>query len=608
MIALLLWMWMAQADPASLAATAAKWDYGQDRAPLDSMSEAARASMNDPAKKRAMEQAFLGLLGSSSTEAAKDYACRELSIIGGDASVPALARLLADPKLGEISRYALERIPGKSSEAALIKALSTSSGRIRVGLIGSLARRGVKSPLYAKLLADPDPDTAAMAAYALGETGTAADAALLLKSPAGKDAALRLAERLGPQGRSIYEKIPGVASLEGLARIDGKKALPLLSNTAKTGDPAMQAEAIRLMAANEGEAELTAMTASLPPLAQVRALTALAERAYRPARPQFLAAASSQEPGVRIAALRGLAAVGAAEDAEMLAKRAASTEGAEQEAARSALARLRGQEVDERIVRLMNSMEGKEKVELIRALADRGTGAAAPELIAAAKSADRDVRREAYRALRDVAPAQSAPDLVALMSSAKSASDRREAERMVASVYRRSTKASLAPLEKEYANAPTAEAKSSVLAVLGQAGREESLPLLRSAMSGGDPQVRRASILAMSEWPNQAPAEDLYKAAQGESDAALKVLALRGYIKLVSMPSEKTPAEAAAQLERALKVATQPEEKKAVLAALPKFVCAESLTVARSLLNDAAVAAEAKTAAARLEQALSYRR
>jgi HEAT repeat protein len=447
-----------------------------------------------------------------------------------------------------------------------------------------------------------------MAAYALGETGTAADAPLLLKSPAGKDAALRLAERLGPQGRAIYEKVPGIASLAGIARIEGNKALPLLSNAARTGDPAMQAEAIRLMAENDGEAELTALTASLPPLAQVRALTALAERRYKPARPLFVSSASSQDQSVRVAALRGLAAVGSAEDAESLAARASSTEGAEQAAARAALARMRGQEVDERIVRLLLAAEGKPKVELIRALADRGTSAATPELIAAAKSADRDVRREAYRALRDVAPAQSAPDLVALMASAKSASDRREAERMVASVYRRNTKASLAPLEKEFASAPNAEAKGSILAVLGQAGREESLPVMRGALSDADPQVRRAAILAMSDWPHQSPATDLYKSAESESESALKILALRGYIKLVSMPSEKTPAEAAAQLDKALKVAAQPEEKKAVLAALPTFVCPESLTVARSLLNDAAVSAEAKAAAARLEQALSYRR
>jgi hypothetical protein len=55
-------------------------------------------------------------------------------------------------------------------------------------------------------------------------------------------------------------------------------------------------------------------------------------------------------------------------------------------------------------------------------------------------------------------------------------------------------------------------------------------------------------------------------------------------------------------LVEAMSLAKQVEEKRAILALLPRFPVRESLELARASLNDAEVAAEAKAAAARLER------
>jgi hypothetical protein len=49
-------------------------------------------------------------------------------------------------------------------------------------------------------------------------------------------------------------------------------------------------------------------------------------------------------------------------------------------------------------------------------------------------------------------------------------------------------------------------------------------------------------------------------------------------------------------------LAKQAEEKRAVLALLPRFPVRESLDLARASVNDPEVAAEAKAAVARLER------
>jgi HEAT repeat protein len=399
-----------------------------------------------------------------------------------------------------------------------------------------------------------------------------------------------------------------VAALEGLARLDGPKALPTILEAVKAPDAPIQAEAVRLAARHGGQTQLLQAFPALAPPIQVKVLTALSEAGAASALPAFRTATLSPDEAVRTAAIRALGVNGGPAEVDLLARKASETEGVERDEARSALARLKGAATDAAIVKAIPAAEPKLKVELIRAACERGAQDAAPAILVAARSTDRDVRREAYRALREIAPAQSIPELVALLAAAPAAADRREMERALASALRRNPKAPLAPVEKEYAAAQSTEAKASLLSVMGQSAREDALPHLRAALSLPEPALRRAAILTLTEWPSPAPSPDLLSSARSDSEAALKVLALRGYIKLVSAPSELAPAHVARQLAEVLKVNPQPDEKKALLAALTRFICLESLDIAKSLTADPAVAAEAKSAADRIGRGIPFRR
>jgi hypothetical protein len=140
---------------------------------------------------------------------------------------------------------------------------------------------------------------------------------------------------------------------------------------------------------------------------------------------------------------------------------------------------------------------------------------------------------------------------------------------------------------------------------MGQAGIEDTLPVFREILEHNDDEARRSAILALSNWPTAEPATDLLEAAGQPANPALQILALRGYIKLVSQPGDRAASETAKLLERALRIARQPEEKRAILAALQKAPSEESLRLAREELSDPSVAQEAQIAVTVLEQAIN---
>jgi HEAT repeat protein len=146
-------------------------DWGADLLPLAPIDAAIVASAGDAAARSTLEKQLIDLLSAPLPRAALDYVCRKLMQIGGDASVPPLAKMLLQDETSHLARYALERIESPSAAEALRSALSTAtSPMIKVGVIGSLGVRRDEASVAAlsTLLNDADSSVAAAAASALG--------------------------------------------------------------------------------------------------------------------------------------------------------------------------------------------------------------------------------------------------------------------------------------------------------------------------------------------------------------------------------------------------------------------------------------------------------
>ena len=116
-----------------------------------------------------MEDALDRLLDSDATRDGKEAACRELSVLGSERSVPVLARLLVQSPMAAMARYALERIGGPAADAALLAALPNADGPMKIAIVNTLGRHRVVAAegQLTEMLGSNDVALAAAAADAL---------------------------------------------------------------------------------------------------------------------------------------------------------------------------------------------------------------------------------------------------------------------------------------------------------------------------------------------------------------------------------------------------------------------------------------------------------
>ncbi len=615
------------ADLPSALKQLAAFEYGASRAPVVALTEYGFHPQGTEAGRKELESGLIRLLQGEATRAGKEQACRLLSLFGGSGSVPVLLEKLSDPELAEMARYTLARIPGSEVNAALRQASGRSSGRRKADILRTLGGRKDPEavPMLLPLLADPDRETAVAAAAALGGIATPEALAALTAArsrtqgdlkKAVSEACLRGGEERLARGEKkaaaeiFLSLLDGseapplqAAALKGLARAAGPDSLDRLREALRGKDRLVQAAAIRLVAEFPGERFTLLLADEMPnlsPAAQVRVLAALADRADRKAATAALAAARSADPAVRAAAYSALARLGDSSCVLLLARAAAQSKDAEQAAAREALYRLTGADIDGTILRQMEEAEAAVQLEMIRAVGQRGIRSAADALLRMARRADGAVRRESVRALRETAGAEHVPALLEILPLLGDASDREEAAHALALVLKRSDPPPLGQVQKAYEAAGSSAVRIALLQALGEAWNRDGLPLLRNALKDNDAEIRRAAILALTLWPNDAPAADLLAVASGPSAESHTVLALRGYIRLVTLLSVRPEAQTVKMLQSAMRLARQPEEKKTILGNLPNYPCPEALALAKASTGDPAVATEARIAEERI--------
>ena len=388
-----------------------------------------------------------------------------------------------------------------------------------------------------------------------------------------------------------------------------QEAIDIVIDALKSNDPAMQAGAIALVRDIPGREITEALAKHLPNLpaaGQVQLLSAFADRADAAALPAVIKASDSADESVRIAALKAVGQLGDASSVSLLSGRAAQTSGEEQKAARESLYRLRGQQVDQAILAAIPSTRGDVKIELIQSVGERNAVSGIPVLLETAKDADSKVQRESFKVLKTVADAKFLPALVELLIKTKSQSVRGEAEKTVAAVAHkieqkdRQAEAVLAAL----AQVVDVEARCSLLSVLGRIGDNSALPELRKALADDDAKIQDAAIRALSDWPNPAPVDDLLKAAKTSDNQVHRILALRGFVRLLGLETGRPAEEVIELYQQAMKLAPDVPEKRKVLSGLANTKSLAALEMAATCLQDSALQQEAEVAVVKIAEGI----
>jgi HEAT repeat protein len=610
------------------------YKMGDDAGPVNAVSTLARDSFTKPEERQQVEKQLLAVLQSpQATPDCKKFVCRELVVVGSTAAVPALAALLRDEDMSHMARYALARIAGPEAGKALRDALDKAKGLPLAGIVSSLGDRRDREAVgaLAKLTKSNDAMVAEAAVAALGKMG--GDEALTAINGVGEpegaklatvalDAKLRCADQFLAEGqkgkaRGVYMAISTAAktthvrtaALRGLVLTAGADAASVLLRPLLGDDPNMQAAAIGLLREVPGEAATKAFAEPLPKLApatQVLLIGALADRPDKAAAPAILAAMKNADDKVRAAAATALGNVGDASAVPVLLAAAASPNADEANAARASLTRLSAPGADEAILAALKQADAKGRAELVRCLAARRAAGTVPALISLVDDESEDVRREAFTAIGNLADEKTFPSLVKLLVEAKGDAARHAAERAVVAVAGRLKKEDQrdAALLAAYPGADVA-AKGSLLRLFAKFGGAKPLATTREALKDADAQIRDAAIRALSTWPDPEAADALLDIIKTTKDNTHRVLALRGYVRLVALPSDRPAAETLKRCQEAFSLATNAVEKKLVLSAMADVHHPGTIKIIEPYLADAELKAEAEAAIKKIQAAMN---
>jgi len=615
----------AVSDVKKILTDIARYDYGKSRELLASLRELVKTSLDSPALAHQIEKEMILFLDSDATFAGKQFVCEQLSIIGTKDAVPTLTKMLSDDKYYDIVFFALQRIPDPAVDSALREALSKSEHKVKIGVINSLGeRQDVKAVVQLeKLVYDEDLQIALSAATALGKIADSGAREALKKARSKTtgevracvlDAYLKCADYLleagnTSQATSIYRDVydsedlvqTRAAALHGLVRADEKGAPDIILSALKRDNRDLQAVAIGLIRELPPSADLTKIIQENPNLSgqgQIQLLSAFTDREELAAHQATLDAIKHYDEAVRITALQTLAMVGDESDIPLLVKVATDTSGSEREAARGSLDLLGGDAVNQKIMALIPSAAPNVKAELVRSLGQRNVVKATEILLETAADPDQSVRRESLKSLAIVSTPEFIEELIRLVIDEKDNAVRDEAERTLVLVSQKiqdpsnQAKSVLAKLP----SVEDIEARSSLLEVAGRIGDQNALPVLRNELKNENPENQKAAIYALSAWPNAEPIDDLLKIAKTSDNETHKILALRGYIDLVKIRSDRPHKESVALFKTAMDLAAEDTEKKMVLSGLGRLWSVETLELSVQYLDDPDIKLEAEAA------------
>lgn len=620
------------ADPAALAKEAASYHSGDAKGALARMDQIIRQTPPGAPILLSLEQAILQVLRTTASEEAKRQLGRRLWLIGSPASLPVLEGMLANPETAHVACYALQNLPSPAVNAALRRALEKATGPARLAIMNTLAdRRDADSvePLR-QLATGHDPETARTAVAGLGRIGNDPAGRILeqlWKSAEGKlkDEAtlawLQCAQRLARENgvataaaiyQKIYDQPAGArwqrAALIGLVSVGGRNAVPLLLAACKSHDSQLRATAIAQIPSLPGQdvtLRFAEELAQLEPESQVLLLGALANRADPVASPAVTLLVESPNPQIAAAAVRTLGRVGEKSAVAVLAKALGRRDRKEiVAAASSSLRELPGSAVSDRILEILPRSSPEIRPDLMEVLVSRQATQAVHLILQQTVTPDANLASAAFRALSRLAGPEQLAALVNALVTLPNRQAGEEAEQAILQLAQKLKDPTTAatPILAVYPKTQ-GPARLSLLRVLGGLGGRPGLEPVLTATQDPETALSDAAIRILANWPDTSALQPVLELARSTAHPTYQVLALRGYLRLLSLPSDRTPSQTLAAFAEGLRLAKRPDEKRLVAAGLAEIPVPGALPLLTPLLDDDAVKAEAAQAVVKIATA-----
>lgn len=570
---------------------------------IDAVSDAEKVYK----KRVVIEPRLFGVLESSSSGAeAKEFAATQLYRIIDEDSIRSLEKLLLRKSTSAHARRGLEQINHRKAQEALLGAVDQATGSVLAGLVESLGVRGEKNAVTAirKLVRSGNTELVEAGLIALGNIPGEESALILGWARTGVKRSQRaLATRSYIQNGWKSLETGDTASaldvfdmlmvevepvdvraeaLRGVIRAEGINSVPTIVDMLNGSEPRLQAVAAEEAGKVPGREVTEALVAVYPDLTyanQAIVLRILGERGDKVGLPLLTRSVNHRDPDVRYIALEAVTKFNDAETVQVLLKVAATGTPDERTLAKSALARLDGPTIDDELNKGAMSADNTLRSQAVLIMVDRKSVGSISTLL---RMAERDIpplRLVALNALGVLATSAELTAMVELLIQAWDEESTRSIAQSIESVAVRSPAgaARTEPLAKAaLASSNPVPIRLELLRILGMLQDDSGLAALRSAAKSRNGEEQLMAVGALADWPNAAPVSDLEKVARATKNPQVRARAFDGFLRLLTLPSDRSDSETVKLYGRGVKLVSGTEEKAAMKTALQAWSHGES--------------------------------
>ncbi len=616
-------------------ARAITYQPGESLEPFRAIEELIRQSMTRPSLRKLLDHQLGKMLTPLASEETRLFAARNLAIVGGDRSLPEVARLLNDEATVSLACLALSTYPRGAADEALRSALANTQGKARVQIINTLGDR--RDPGSIKVLSDlagdSDPAVAEAAVVALGKIGNPqsrkaldtlfqGDAhlesvrtlarlrtALQLADEGHRDAVPALEALLTPS-TPIYVRRSALAAL---LKADQKGAPMRIVEVLRGHEAALKPVAIaavRDLRAKDASANFGGtVLPQLPPEQQVWMIESLAIRKDPAACDAIInALATSKDTNVRQSAAQALGQIGEPTFARPLAKAlAATTNSDEARVIVGSVAALReGKATDQAVLAEIKAAEDPARALLVSSLAARRS----PEVIAALfdeiDGSDAASAKAAFRVMAKSVTSETLFKLLTKYARLRNEKLQSEVETFIeqAVLTVDDPKVRSESVRAVLAQTFQTPGRAGLVRLLPLCGDTHSLNVAKRCLHDPEKPVRDSAVSALAEWPDASAWDALFGVQKLPREPRYRGIAMRGLVRLVSEQNAKPDAVLVERYRQLLEAARDENERKLVLGALGGAASPETLKLAVGALNYPRVRAEAEAAIKRISEAI----
>ncbi|MDP6044554.1 MAG: HEAT repeat domain-containing protein, partial [Phycisphaerae bacterium] len=577
-----------------------------------------------------LEKALLDALASAKQADLKQFFVKQIELCGSDVAAKALGKLLSDARLCETATRALLRIRTNAAIGEIRGALDGAKGASLVTIVRALgqARDKASAKAIAKYAGSADRTLRHTAWFALANIGEASatdvlKTASLAKGPYERSVGLKnymlLARRLGEGTdktrcanicRGVLSERTGptdgnarCAALTVLSQSVGRHAVNDVLAALDDKNAYVRDRAARIlsgMKASGASAKLIARYKTASPATKAAILGALGLSGDKDKNviDTLQGAASDTNKDVRIAAIAALAQADPDKGAAAAAGAMKSTEPDEVAAARGVLLGVKSKNLSSCAAGALANASPEGKAALLEVLAARGATNQVKAVILQLDSKEAPVAQAAAKAMGDLAGADDISVILAKLVIASDSRQRASLQSAAVAAMRR-TSSGAKPVMKALSGV-SGDKRALLLKVLSGIGGDDALQLVVKDTASDDKVVKEAAVRALANWPEIGAAKPLLTLMGKTDNKTHRTLALRGYVRLISLPSNRSAAETVKLFAAAMDAAPGEPEKKLVLGGLSGIRTVEAMGLAMKYVDDPKLREEAAMAAVRI--------